>query len=365
MSLKATPGSGKSGTSVMRARSSASRSMPTAQRFRLPGRPFLRARAAPAGARAGRSPPGPPGSPGRRPRRRRWGPAAGAAGRGARAQAGPAGAGAAGEHPGGERPVLRLALLEVGQQRRGQEQRRVRAGGEPDEQGQRQLLERAGTEQERPDEQQAGHGQQRDDRGVDRAHEGLVDGQLRGLAVGRAAAAGQAAGVLLDLVEHHDRVVERVAQDRQQRDDGRGCDDEPGQRVDAGGEHQVVQQRDDRGDRHLGLEPDRDVDDHRDEEDDEALQRLVGHLLAPLRAHRRRVDLVLVRDLEVALHGGDRLVDLRAWSAARPAPGCPWRRCPAGPAPGRSPRRRRAGRRCRGRRTRCGRWPGTGTSTRP
>ena len=68
-------------------------------------------------------------------------------------------------------------------------------------------------------------------------------------------------------------------------------------RVDAGGQDQVVDERDDRRGRHLGLEADRDVDDDRDEEDHQALQRLVRDLLAPGGADVLRSDVVGI-DLE-------------------------------------------------------------------
>ena len=47
-------------------------------------------------------------------------------------------------------------------------------------------------------------------------------------------------GVLADLVEDHDGVVERVAEDRQEADHGGRGDLEAGERVDAGGDDEVV-----------------------------------------------------------------------------------------------------------------------------
>ena len=137
------------------------------------------------------------------------------------------------------------------------------------------------TKQTGADEQQRRHRQQRDDRGVDRPHQRLVDREVGGLAVGHPAAAGDVLCVLSDLVEHDDCVVERVTEDRQQADDGGRRDLEPDQRVDADRDDQVVEQRDDGRRRHLPLVAQRQVDDDGDDEDDEALDRLVGDLLAP------------------------------------------------------------------------------------
>src|SRR3954470_12316709 len=51
-------------------------------------------------------------------------------------------------HPTRQQLHLRLALLQVGEQWRGDEDRGVRAGGKTDEQRERQVLQRAGTEHE-------------------------------------------------------------------------------------------------------------------------------------------------------------------------------------------------------------------------
>ena len=69
--------------------------------------------------------------------------------------------------------------------------------------------------------------------------------------------------VLLDAVEHDDRVVERVAQDRQQRRDRVRRDLAADERVDAERDHDVVDERDDGRDRHLVLEAHRDVEQDR------------------------------------------------------------------------------------------------------
>ena len=82
-------------------------------------------------------------------------------------------------------------------------------------------------------------------------------------------------GVLPDLVEHHDRVVQRVAEDREEADDGVRRHLEPDQGVDPRRDQQVVQQGDDRRDGHRpGPEVQRDDQGHQDQEDDQARDRL-------------------------------------------------------------------------------------------
>ncbi len=127
-----------------------------------------------------------------------------------------------------------LALGELDDDRRGEEQRGVRPGGQADEQDQREVLDRADAEEAGADEQQAGHRQQRDQRGVDRAHQRLVDRQVGRLGVGRPRAGQDVLGVLGDLVVDDDRVVERETEDGQQADDRRRRDLEADERVDAG-----------------------------------------------------------------------------------------------------------------------------------
>ena len=134
------------------------------------------------------------------------------------------------------------------------------------------------------DVEQRADRQQRHDRGVDRPDQGLVDRQVRGLGVGLPGAR-EVLGVLADLVEDDDRVVEREAEDGQDAGHGRRRDLEAGQRVDADRDHQVVGQRDDRADGHLPLAEVRpDEQHHQDQEDTETEQRPVGDLGTPGRA---------------------------------------------------------------------------------
>ncbi len=185
-------------------------------------------------------------------------------------------------HPGRQLLHLRVALLDLGQQRGGDEDRGVGAGDHADEQGEREVLERPLAEDDRSGEQQGRHRQHADDRGVDRADQHLVDRQVGGLGVGLGGAGAQAADVLADLVEDHHGVVEGVPEDGQHADQrGRG-DGEPDEGVDADRQQQVVGQGHQRGDRHRAVaEVDPDHQPDQDEEDPEGDQPTVGDLLAP------------------------------------------------------------------------------------
>ena len=100
---------------------------------------------------------------------------------------------------------------------------------------------------------------------------------------------GGGLGVLLDLVVDDHGVVQREPEDREDGDHRRGRDLTSRQRIDAGRDEHVVDQRDDGADRHLPLEPQADVQHDRGEDDDQAGQRLLGDLLAP-----RGTDVLLV-----------------------------------------------------------------------
>ncbi len=118
------------------------------------------------------------------------------------------------------------------------------------------------------------------------------------LAVGEAGLLGDVLGGFLEAVEDDDRVVEGVTEDRQQTDDRAGGDLEADQRVDADRDREVVDQRDQGGDRHPPLEGDGQVEHHEDHEDPQAQPGLVGDLLTPARADQLGVD-VLDRDVQV------------------------------------------------------------------
>src|SRR5581483_8489049 len=67
--------------------------------------------------------------------------------------------------------VAGLALLQDGEERRRDEDRGVRTGRQPDEQRERELLERLRTEEDRTDHEQRRDRDERGDRRVQRAHQ--------------------------------------------------------------------------------------------------------------------------------------------------------------------------------------------------
>src|SRR6476660_6961711 len=188
-----------------------------------------------------------------------------------------------------------LVAPQVDEQRRGDEDRRVGAHGDADEQRERQVEQRAGPEQGEADEEHGGDRQERDDGRVDRADQGLVDREVGRRGVRHALGAEGLRGVLADLVEDDDGVIARVAEDREEADHrGRG-DLEPEQRIDADGDDEVVQQRHEARDGHLpGAEVERHDDRHEDEEDDESSDRLLADRLSPAGPDERGADRALV-----------------------------------------------------------------------
>ena len=148
--------------------------------------------------------------------------------------------------------VDRLALLPVREHRRGDEDRRVGAGERRrSSSAKAKSLQRlAAEEQQREDRQQRAERRRQRPR-QHLAHRAVDDLRERG--------ARHARHVLAHAVEHDDRVVERVAQDRQQRRDRRRRHLPAGQRVDARRDQQVVHQRDQHRHRELPLEAQRDV----------------------------------------------------------------------------------------------------------
>ena len=151
---------------------------------------------------------------------------------------------------------------------------------------------RTRTELDRADVEDAADRDQRHDRGVDGAHQRLVHRQVGGLRVGLPGAS-EVAGVLADLVEDHDRVVEREAEDRQQAGHRGRADLEAGQGVDPDRDDHVVGERHERGQRHLPLpEVGPDEEHHQHQEDAQAQQCPLGDRLAPARADLRLGDVV-------------------------------------------------------------------------
>ena len=89
-------------------------------------------------------------------------------------------------------------------------------------------LQGARTQQTCADEQDRGDRKQRHDGRVDGTDQRLVDGQVGRLGVRDPALPQDPGGVLADLVEDHDSVVERIAQDGQHTDGGcRGVTSKP------------------------------------------------------------------------------------------------------------------------------------------
>ena len=150
-----------------------------------------------------------------------------------------------------------------------------------DEERQGEVLEHPVAELDRTDVEDRPDRDQGHDRGVDGAHQGLVDREVRRLGIGLMAFA-EVLGVLTHLVEHYDGVVEREAEDGQHTGHRRRCHLEPGQGIDPDGDDEVVDQGDDGGHRHL---PSRKYAQIRsttqDQEDDESGDRPFGDLLAP------------------------------------------------------------------------------------
>src|SRR5579875_161192 len=106
------------------------------------------------------------------------------------------------------RDVARLALLQPREDRRRDEDRRVGAGEQPDEQREAVVQQGGRPEELRPDQQHRQDGEDGDERGVDGAGEGLVHREVDHVRVGHPPARPEAPAVVADAVEDHDRVVE-------------------------------------------------------------------------------------------------------------------------------------------------------------
>ena len=158
-------------------------------------------------------------------------------------------------------PVCGLPLLPMGQDRRRDEDRRIRTGGEADHHREGEVLQ--GRAAEDVEHRHQEDGRQTRDQG---SGQNLAHGAVDDLGEGRA---GQPRHVLAHAVEHDDRVVERVPKDGQERGDGAAGHLPPRQRIDASRDQDVVDEGDDHRYGVLGLEPERDVGaDHQQREDD-------------------------------------------------------------------------------------------------
>ena len=176
--------------------------------------------------------------------------------------------------------VAGLALLPVREHRRGDEDRGVGPRGDPDHQREREVLQRFTAEQ-----QQREHRQQRAEARGQRPREHLGHRAVDDL---RERGAGHARHVLAHAVEHDDRVVQRVSEDRQQRGHRRRRDFPPGERVHASGDQQVVHQRDQHRHGVLPLEAQRDVGGDHQQRGDDRDHRALGDRLAERRPDRGR-----------------------------------------------------------------------------
>ena len=160
--------------------------------------------------------------------------------------------------------------LSIAEQRRGHEDRRVGAGDHADQQGEGELLAAStAPSSHAPMTSSDSTGRTAAMRRVHRAHQHLVHRHVHDVGVRRPRRPTNRALVLLAPVEHDDRVVERVAEDREEGDDGRRGDLEAEHRVHADADDHVVHHRHDRGHRHSPLEADRDVNGDQHEEHDE------------------------------------------------------------------------------------------------
>ena len=125
-------------------------------------------------------------------------------------------------------------------------------------------------------------------------------------------------------MEHDHRIVQRVAQNGEQRSDGVRVHLAAHQRVHAHDQHEVVQQRHDGGDAHLVFEADGDVDDDEHDGHEERDERRLDDAGAPVGSDGGHLEAVggqpqLVRHLVRALRGlfGARRCGLLARGAAR------------------------------------------------
>ena len=174
----------------------------------------------------------------------------------------------------------RFSLLPQGENGGADEDRGVGARGDAHEQREREVLERLPAE-----EQQRADRHQGREAGRERAGQHLGHRAVHDLRVGRAR---HARHVLADAVEHDDRVVERVAQDREQSGDRRGGQLPAHEGIDAARDEDVVGRRDEHRHRELELEADAYVEREQEERCDDRDQRGARDLRAEGRPDRVR-----------------------------------------------------------------------------
>ena len=171
----------------------------------------------------------------------------------------------------------------------GDEDGRIAADGEADEQGKREVLRRVAAEEIESSRRE----EDGEDR-VERARQRLVDTAVDEL-VDVAAAAEVQLEVLADAVEDDDGIVDRVTDDRQERRDERGVDLALCQREDREHDEDIVDEREDGGNAEAQLEAVCDVEDDQCPRDDEGQDSVRDELAAD-----RRADFLLTQHLVVA-----------------------------------------------------------------
>ncbi len=138
------------------------------------------------------------------------------------------------------------------------------------------------------------------------ASERVSTSDIERLTICEKAALRHSRHVLANTVEHDDRVVQRVPQDRQQSGDRGRRDFPPHERVDACRYQQVVHQRDQHRDRVLPLESQRDVGGDHQQRGDQRDHGAVGDGFSERRPDRGRGEV-----FEFAEARGQALFDLR------------------------------------------------------
>src|SRR5687768_1498336 len=145
-----------------------------------------------------------------------------------------------------------LLLAEENRDRRGDEDRRVGAADDADEHREREAAQRLAAE-----DIQGEHREERRAGGDDRPRQRLIDAEIHHLLERLAAHRPQ---VLADAVEDDDRVVHRIAGNRQQRGNDVQRQVVPGERQEGERDENVVQGRGNGADRERETEPEADVD---------------------------------------------------------------------------------------------------------
>ena len=201
---------------------------------------------------------------------------------------------------------LSLTQTQRSIQRRRHEQRAEHAHQNTHKQRQGQVLQSTRTQDERTNEQDRAHRQNTHNSGVNRTDQSLVHRQVNLLGKGRVAALKHAVRVLANLIEHHHRVVQRVAQNRQETNNRTRSNLEAERGVQANRHHHGEEQTRNRRQRHLpGTEVKRHTNQRKHHKRDQTPERLTGHIRTPGRAHKRGGHVILrdaVRLLQSRLH---------------------------------------------------------------